>query len=397
MRSLQVVSDETICADASSAKSEAVQHLLATKADLKAEYLESSQAAPWIVGFSGGKDSTFLLQLVFEMLLSLPASQRTRPVHVLCNDTLVESPVVSAFVCQVLGRLRQAVDTLRLPMLVDTTKPKTEHSFWVLLLGRGYPAPNRTFRWCTDRMKIEPTGTYIQDLALAGGSVILLLGVRHAESSTRSASIHRYENTIRGRLNPHTHIKDCLVYRPIVNFSTEDVWQLLMQRPPPWGGTHRDLWTLYRNAQGGECPLVIDKSQAPSCGSSSSRFGCWTCTVVQKDRSLEGFIEAGEEFEYLSELAEYRELLIKFRDDPTRRMATRRSGEIRIQNDKLIAGPYTLSARKELLDRLLELQERVRLPLISEEEVVLIHQQWTKDAVTNLERMQKESVSGDIP
>ncbi|MBL8235063.1 MAG: hypothetical protein JNL98_41560, partial [Bryobacterales bacterium] len=71
-----------------------------------------------------------------------------------------------------------------------------------------------------------------------------------------------------------------------IDFTTDEVWQILLQRQPPWGGSHRDLITLYRNASGGECPLVIDKDQAPSCGTGSSRFGCWTCTVVEKDRSM---------------------------------------------------------------------------------------------------------------
>ena len=103
----------------------------------------------------------------------------------------------------------------------------------------------------------------------------------------------------------------------------EEVWSLLMQRPPPWGGSHRDLITLYRNAQGGECPLVIDKSQAPSCGTSSSRFGCWTCTVVEKDRSMEGFIESGAE--HLAPLLDFRDWLAETRNDPQRRTLERRA------------------------------------------------------------------------
>ncbi|MCB1193045.1 MAG: hypothetical protein H7A23_12965 [Leptospiraceae bacterium] len=32
-----------------------------------------------------------------------------------------------------------------------------------------------------------------------------------------------------------------------------------------------------------ECPLVIDDT-TPSCG--NSRLGCWTCTVIDQDKSM---------------------------------------------------------------------------------------------------------------
>src|SRR5437016_2589947 len=111
-----------------------------------------------------------------------------------------------------------------------------------------------------------------------------------------------------------------------MNMTTDDVRLLLLQRTPPWGGTHRDLVTLYRNAQGGECPLVMDKSQAPSCGTSSSRFGCWTCTVVEKDHSMEGFIDAG--FEHLEPLLKLRDWLVEHRNDAKNRMLERRNGKV---------------------------------------------------------------------
>ncbi|MFM2153644.1 MAG: hypothetical protein RL199_2079 [Pseudomonadota bacterium] len=261
--------------------------------DVRAEYLDDSQRYPWVVGYSGGKDSTLVLQLVFEMLLALPPQARTRPVHVLTNDTLVESPILASYIDAMVGRIREASGQLGLPVTVVKTSPPEDQTFWVNIIGRGYPTPNRTFRWCTDRMKIKPTSDYIVGHVAASGRVILLLGVRRAESATRAASVDKYTPKDGGRLNPHNDLKGCLVFRPIVDLETDEVWQLLLQRPPPWGGTHRDLVTLYRNAQGGECPLVLDSDQAPSCGSNSSRFGCWTCTVVEKDKSLEGFVDAG--------------------------------------------------------------------------------------------------------
>ncbi len=345
-------------------------------ADLKDEY-NADHDYPWIIGFSGGKDSTALVQLVFEMLLALPPRQRTRRVHVVANDTLVESPVIASHLDAVLERIGAAIRPLNLPVTVAKTVPQTDQTFWVNLIGRGYPSPSRMFRWCTDRMKIRPTTEYIRRAVDEAGRCILLIGVRRAESQQRQRSFDRYANG--ERLNPHNSLQGCMVYRPIVELTTEEVWQTLLQSRPPWGGSHRDLVTLYRNAGAGECPLVTDKSDAPSCGTSSSRFGCWTCTVVEKDKSAESFIDSGRGD--LEPLLEFRDWLKALREDTSKRMATRRNGSLNfVEGGRLIPGPFTLEARREVLARLLAMQEDVGVPLIGADEVAVIHRIWAEDA-----------------
>lgn len=347
---------------------------------LYAEYSTKDHQRPWIVAFSGGKDSTLLLQFVCEMLLRVPPSERVRPIHVLANDTLVESPLVSAHLDRCLEKIEQGVAALGLPIVVKKTVPKLDQTFWVNLIGRGYPAPTRSFRWCTDRMKIQPTSDYIKEKVAESGEVILLIGVRRAESSNRAAAVDKYTATNGSHLNPHNDLKGCWVFRPIVDFSTEEVWQLLLQRRPPWGGSHRDLVTLYRNAQAGECPLVIDRETAPSCGTSSSRFGCWTCTVVDKDRSLAGFVDSGHE--NLEPLIYFRDWLLAIRNDRDLRDRLRRGGEVRLMKDgSPIPGPFTFATRELILSRLLALQTETELPLISDEEVTRIRQIWTEEAM----------------
>jgi len=349
-----------------------LRHILA---DLRQEY-EQEHATPWIIGFSGGKDSTLLAQLVFEMLLDLPPSARRRPVHLVANDTLVESPVLARHLDAVLARIAAAVGPQRLPVTVAKTTPQADQTFWVNLIGRGYPSPSRIFRWCTDRMKIQPTTSYIKAQVSAAGEAILLLGVRRSESSQRRKSVDRYENG--ERLNPHNSLQGCWVYKPIVDLSTDEVWQVLLQSRPPWGGTHRELITLYRNAAGAECPLVTDKSEAPSCGTSSSRFGCWTCTVVHKDRSAEAFVEAGHGD--LEPLLEFRDWLKALREAGDKRMAVRRNGSLNfVREGRLIPGPFTMSARREILDRLLGIQAEVGFELISPSEIEAIKTIWAQD------------------
>ncbi|RUW53356.1 DNA phosphorothioation system sulfurtransferase DndC [Mesorhizobium sp. M1A.F.Ca.ET.072.01.1.1] len=351
--------------------------LKAILVDIRDEYLQP-HSTPWILGFSGGKDSTLLAQLVCEMLLSLPPRKRLRAVHIVANDTLVESPVIVHHLDMVLERMRQSVGPLRLPIVVAKTVPHVEQTFWVNLIGRGYPSPSRVFRWCTDRMKIAPTTTYIKTQVDESGQAVLLLGVRSAESTQRRRSVSRYDNG--QRLNPHNSLQNCLVYKPIVDLSTDEVWQTLLQSSPPWGGTHRELVTMYRNAGGGECPLVTDRSEAPSCGTASSRFGCWTCTVVEKDKSAESFIEAG--YGDLEPLLEFRDWLKAIREDGSKRMAKRRNGTLNFVGEgRLIPGPFTLTARREIFSRLIAVQSEVNMELVSPAEIDAIRRIWAEDTI----------------
>jgi len=346
----------------------------AIKAEIKDEYRGASDR-PWIIGFSGGKDSTLVLHLVVESLLELPFSERTRPVHVVANDTLVESPIVQSYVDMTLAHLREALTGLQLPIEVIKTSPATDQTFWVNLIGRGYPAPTRLFRWCTDRMKIRPTWEFIKRETSNYKEVVLLLGVRRNESSARAKVAKRYDNG--GRLNPHNDIQGCLVYRPILELSTEDVWEYLTTNPAPWGGDHKALMALYRNAAGGECPIVIDADTQPSCGSSSIRFGCWTCTVVEKDKSFRNAMEKG--FEHLIPMAEFRDWLQKFCYTVSNRMPERRNGSVGL-------GPLTFEARQEILDKLKDLEQNVGISLISHDEVAAIKSIWQQDRSSNLIR-----------
>lgn len=348
---------------------------------VRTEYLSDSQDYPWIIGFSGGKDSTVVAQAVFEALLQVPPSQRRRHVHFVSNDTLVESPMVMAHLAKVQSAIASMVESFRLPVTVITTKPALDKTFWTLLIGRGYPSPNQSMRWCTDRLKIQPTSRYILDNVSAHGAAIVVLGVRLDESESRRNSINKFQNLENSNLTPHSVLPGALIYRPIVHLSLDDVWEVLGSCEPPWGGTHRDLIQLYRDAGGGECPVVLSKDEAPGCGTSNSRFGCWTCTVVEKDKSLQGFVDVGNH--HFSALIEFRQWLKDIRNDPRYRSIERRNGEItfnaRGEQIKHIPGPFTIQARKMILDRLLRTQEEYGDQIISPEEIEIIHATWAEE------------------
>lgn len=356
------------------------------RAEIADEYAQLHMK-PWIVGFSGGKDSTLVAHLVVEHLLSIPRSDRVRQVHIVANDTLVESPLVIGHIREGLAEIERAASAFDLPITVATTAPDEDQTFWVNLIGRGYPSPNRSFRWCTDRMKIQPTSRYVRAQASLAGEVILLLGVRRSESAARAGVVARYDNG--KRLNRHNDLTGCLVFRPIVNLDTDDVWEFLATNDPPWGGSHQRLIDLYRDAGGGECPVVTSKDDAPSCGTRSSRFGCWTCTVVEKDKSLAGFIEAG--FDRFTPLLEFRDWLAAIRNDPERRLARRRNGRFSYSKSGVyIPGPFSVATRKEILDRLLHLQAETEMQLIGSDEVRRIHDLWINDVLETAVRYRQD-------
>lgn len=346
--------------------------------DIREEYLAESHNLPWIIGFSGGKDSTVVTHGVFEALLSVPPSRRARPVHIVSNDTLVESPLVIAHLNKVTKSIQKSAESLGLPITVVRTTPEIDKSFWVLLIGKGYPSPNMTMRWCTDRLKIQPTSNYIKQHISQYGAAIVLLGVRSDESGSRQKSIDKHRNVRGTNLAEHPELPGAYIYRPIVSLTTNDVWEVLGSHPAPWGGAHTDLFQLYRDAEGGECPVILSKEEAPGCGTPNSRFGCWTCTVVEKDKSLQGFIDAGKQ--QYKPLVDFRDMLRSIRNKSEYRQAYRRNGQLTFDlNGKHIPGPFTIQARKMILEKLLKVQEEYGQELITEGELDLIYQHWTTE------------------
>ncbi|HOJ19767.1 MAG TPA: DNA phosphorothioation system sulfurtransferase DndC [Ignavibacteriaceae bacterium] len=335
------------------------------------QYLEED-SRPWIIGFSGGKDSTMLLQIVWYALKSIPTKSLRRKIYVVCNNTLVENPKILEYTDKVLKKIEKSALEQSLPIMVHRTQPQLEDSFWVNLIGKGYPAPNNSFRWCTERLKINPTTKFILEKISETGEVIILLGTRYSESVNRANSLAKHERS--GRILKKHVLPNAYVYTPIQNIITEDVWTYLLQVPSPWHSSNKELVTIYRTADGGDCPLVIDKS-TPSCG--NSRFGCWVCTVVTKDKSMEGLIENGEE--WMEPLLEIREYLNFTRYDRDSRLPYRRSGAEGV-------GPYKSEVRKNILEKVLLAQKEIQvnqpnIELVLYQELVAIQVLWYRDNI----------------
>lgn len=341
----------------------------------------ASSHMPWVIGYSGGKDSTATVQLVWHALAGLPPDKRHKPVYVIASDTLVETPVIVDHITGTLRLMNEAAQNQDLPIEAQKVIPHISDTFWVNLIGRGYPAPNQRFRWCTERMKINPANRFILDRAAEFGEVVMVLGGRKSESNSRAQVMTSKHGKITGsRLNRHHILTRAYVYTPIEDFTTDDVWTYLLQTPSPWSGNNRKLAAMYRTASA-ECPLVVDET-TPSCG--NSRFGCWTCTVVERDHSMQAMIDRGEE--WMQPLLEFRDFLAETQDPAIKhqyREHKRRTGQVSIKEGKLIRGPYRLDFCKEVLRTLLDTQNQVRivgpdptLELITEAELHEIRRIW---------------------
>jgi DNA sulfur modification protein DndC len=162
---------------------------------------------------------------------------------------------------------------------------------------------------------------------------------------------------VRDRLSPNVSLPNSLVYTPVEDWTNDDVWLYLMQGKNPWGHDNKSLLGMYQGAsEGGECPLVVDTT-TPSCG--TSRFGCWVCTVVDRDRSMEAMIKNDEEKVWMTPLLELRNELDK-PDDRDRRDFRRMNGSVQLFHDRTIPGPYTKEWRERWLQRVLEAQQSAR-------------------------------------
>lgn len=359
---------------------------------------------PWVIGYSGGKDSTAVLQLVWMAIASLPKSQQNKAVHVITTDTLVENPIVAQWVTGSHKCMENSALKDSLPIYPHQLKPKPENSFWTNLIGKGYPAPRPKFRWCTERLKIWPSNEFILDTTKQNGDVLLCLGTRKKESAKRAASMqhyeeerskeHRYGDLQAGpKVSPNSQLPNTWVYTPIQDWSNDDVWLFLNQYPNPWGYSNNELLGLYSGAtEGGECPLVVDTS-TPSCG--DSRFGCWTCTLVDEDKSMSAMIQNDADKEWMLPLLEIRNA-IDYRQfnmedsDRSLRDFRRMNGRVQLFGDKMkyIPGPYKKEVRERFLRMLLSAQrfihnegpEHVRyIELITLEELEEIRRIWVMD------------------
>lgn len=342
---------------------------------------------PWVIGYSGGKDSTATLQLVWLAISKIPKEQLNKQVHIINTDTMVESPVISKWVQTSLQTMNDAAVEQGLPFVTHRLTPAMDNTFWVNFIGRGYPFPRKKLRWCTDRLKIQPVNTFVKEKIAEHGEIIMVIGTRKAESARRAKTMAYYEKKrVRELLSPNQSMVNELVFSPLEDWNDNDVWAFLMQYKNPWGYSNKDLLTLYRGATAdNECPMMVEEG-LPSCG--KSRFGCWVCTMVARDKSMEAMISNDEEKSWMTPLLEFRNKFGAEEHDRERRSFRKMAGYLEGSYKQLHHGPYKKEVREGWLRELLEIQkeinengpeEFVNLELITIPELKNIRRIWVLD------------------
>jgi DNA sulfur modification protein DndC len=292
-------------------------------------------------------------------VLVVLGKMRSNPLAIVYADTLVENPLIHQHAREFLGKVKEYCGAVGIDAHILIVQPEVKNTFWVNLIGKGYPVPNPWFRWCQGKLKIKPVKKALESFS----ECIMLVAVRTQESIARRKSLGRRLNGMELERN---HLR---VFAPIFDFTEEDIWEFLTQNRSPWGEDYSKVINLYKAARG-ECPLIPEKRKFQSgCG---SRFGCWVCTVVKDDKTLKN---QAQENEVLKTLYEFRNWLLEFSLNPQNRLPIRRNGKL-AKNSK---GMLSLKAREEILKKLLELEKQTNMQILSPEEMEEIKKIWEED------------------
>lgn len=333
--------------------------------DIAVEALESRANSRWIIGYSGGKDSTATLKVLLSAW-KIAKSKPTKFELIYC-DTGVENQILDRYIKKQLKEIDLENLSTGLPIETRVLKAPVQESFFVKIIGRGYPPPTNSFRWCTKALRIKPVSAFLGDAI--DDDAVVALGLRKNESQQRSRSIDKNGGS---RWQKQTEGKGTYdVFLPIIDFDIPAVWDAIFGLSSPKAIDPNALEELYRGASG-ECPIIKSPS-SPPCG--SGRFGCWTCTVVRRDKSAIKLIEAGHT--ELTPFLEFRDWIAEFRNDATKRWTTRRNGSAGL-------GPFTIEAREEILARVDALEDETQTEVITPEERGLIAALWRFDDVPRL-------------
>jgi len=298
-----------------------------------------------IASYSGGKDSSVVLQLV------MTAMQGTdKRLYIVTSDTRMEIPYYQAYVDRVKNRIQDYIDTHKVNAKVVTVRPPAGDSFWTSVLGKGYPAAHMGFRWCSGKIKIDPISKYTKQVT-GDKSSMVFVGVRSAESELR-AKIYQQHDYKPGH------------YAPILDWSAADVWEFLLTEPCPWGD-HSELVEVYRYSSD-EC--VYGEKQGVCIG--NARYGCWACPLQRSTQLDMIAMNTGDDRYRL--LKGYKEVLTGMANQRAFRSRIRRNGTPG-------AGPFLVEIRKRLFADLKELEQKTGWSLVSPEEETLIRDHWQAD------------------
>lgn len=300
-----------------------------------------------IVSFSGGKDSTVVLQHVVSAI-----GDSGKKLFIVTADTLMEIPYFNQYLNRTKTHIKNFINLSGMNAELVTVLPKIEDSFWVSILGKGYPSAHMGFRWCTGKLKIEPIVKFINSIT-KDKKFTVFVGVRSAESALR-ARIYTKKD-----YKPNH-------FAPILNWSSHDVWEYLLTEPCPWGVDHSELVNVYKYSSD-EC--VYGEKQGVCIG--NARYGCWACPL-QANMQLDMIgVHTNDVLRYKA-LKRFKNLIVGAANRSAARSQIRRNGEKG-------TGPFLVEIRMKLYDELKKTEKLTGWQLITQREEELIREHWAAD------------------
>ncbi|SMP86028.1 Phosphoadenosine phosphosulfate reductase family protein [Epsilonproteobacteria bacterium SCGC AD-308-P11] len=361
------------------------------KEQIKSLYLKDNRVLS--LGFSGGKDSSATLTITLEALLEIPKDKLNKTLYILYSDTLMELLPVQAHTYKVLDNIRKFAKENDLPIEVMHSKPSLENTKWSMKLAKGMRVESQDNRWCTTRLKTNVQEEMLfKTFGTKDIETISIVGSRKDESTDRAKRLTN--NTLDGHLKSHIAYPKSLVFAPIEDYTTEDVWITL--RTSKIGRdvlVAEELYALYAstNGEGEECQTILgnagDNGLKPNCSNSQGRFGCWECGLQHgRDKALVGM---QKDYPYIKHLIEFRNWSVSTRDgqwEEYRDVYNHKNFthlQYNFDNHRFgMSGPggMNLKARKTGLDKLLfteqKVNESIDFRLISDEELDFIQHRW---------------------
>lgn len=330
-----------------------------------AQEIRKNRGRPWIIGYSGGKDSTAALKVFLSAMKESGCEQD--PITIIYCDTGVENPELDFFAKKNLDGMRIELPSIFPNIQVKILRAPVNEGFFARVIGRGYAPPTKRFRWCTKGLRVLPVQRFIK---ATPGDAAVVLGLRFGESNQRDRSLAKggREGGI-WQVQREGAQRDLLL--PVLDFNLEMIWVAAQSIALPTSIDSLALEELYRGATE-ECPMV-KSPLAPPCA--SGRFGCWTCTVVRRDKSTESMIKNGKA--WLQPYLDFRNWLQSFRAQSDYRWPVRRNGAPG-------PGPFTIAGRRLIFKEVQLLEEAVGREILSLDEIRIINELWGCDSESEI-------------
>lgn len=337
----------------------------------------------WVLMWSGGKDSTTMVTLLLQ-LISTGQIKAPKNLKIYISDTRMELIPLWFNALELIEQIKaRGYD-------VEIIMSDLDERFWVYMLGYGVPPPSNTFRWCTPKLKIDPSTKRLERyMAQLNGTTdqtkwkkaLLMTGVRIGESAARDARINiscSKDGSECGQGHYH-HISKTWLDRlaPIIHWRTCIIWDWLKLFAPceKYGGWKTDML-----------------AEAYGDGEDiNTRTGCIGCNLASKDKALLVILKYPQ-WEYLKPLLEIRALFawLKKPQQRLRKVGYQIKKDGKGSKNQNRMGPLTMQAREEGLVRLKAIidgvnieakkQGRPEIDILNKEEENRIKWHWKNNS-----------------